>query len=307
MHSSSSVPRVRTLTTLLEGGSFFEGPLWHDGRWWVSDFYRGLVQAIDPDGRAEEVMQVPTAPSGLGWLPDGSLLVVSMADRRVLRRAPDGEVSVHADLAEHVEFALNDMVVDAQGRAYVGNFGFDLMNGAFPATTSLFRVDPDGSVTEVADEMMFPNGSVITPDGGTLVVGETGAGRYSAFTIAEDGSLSDRRVWAQVGEPAPMAPLGEMLEQLEFEPDGCCLDAEGRIWAADAKYGRCIRLAEGGDILDEIPGPEGMGVFACMLGGEDGRTLLMCAAPSFLAHERMGKTDGLLVTAQVDVARAGLP
>jgi sugar lactone lactonase YvrE len=307
MHSSSSVPRVRTLTTLLGGGAFFEGPRWHDGRWWVSDFYRGLVQAIDPDGRAEEVMQVPAAPSGLGWLPDGSLLVVSMADRRVLRRASDGEVSVHADLAEHVEFALNDMVVDARGRAYVGNFGFDLMNGGFPATTSLFRVDPDGSVTEVADGVMFPNGSVITPDGGTLIVGETGAGRYSAFAIAEDGSLSDRRVWAQVGEPPPIAPLGEMLDALEFEPDGCGLDAEGRIWAADAKYGRCIRLAEGGEILDEIPGPEGMGVFACMLGGEDGRTLLMCAAPGFLAHERMGKTDGLLVTVQVDVPRAGLP
>jgi sugar lactone lactonase YvrE len=230
-----------------------------------------------------------------------------MANRRMLRRSPDGEVTVHADLADRVEFALNDMVVDAQGRAYVGNFGFDLMNGGFPATTSLFRVDPDGSVTEVADGMMFPNGSVITPDGGTLIVGETGAGRYSAFTIAEDGSLSDRRVWAQLGEPAPIAPLGEMLEQLEFEPDGCCLDAEGRIWAADAKYARCVRLAEGGEILDEIPSPEGMAVWACMLGGTDGRTLLMCLAPTFLAHERVGKTDAQLVTTQVDVPRAGLP
>jgi sugar lactone lactonase YvrE len=305
MHASSSVPRVRTLTTFLEGGSFFEGPRWHDGRWWVSDFYRGLVQAIDPDGRAEEVMQVPAAPSGLGWLPDGSLLVVSMADRRVLRRALDGAVSVHADLADRVEFALNDMVVDAQGRAYVGNFGFDLMNGGFPATTSLFRVDPDGSVAEVADGLMFPNGSVITPDGATLIVGETGAGRHTAFTIAEDGSLNDRRVWAQVGEPAPIAPLGEMLEQLAFEPDGCCLDAEGCIWAADAKFGRCIRLAEGGEIREEISAETG--VFACMLGGDDGRTLLMCTAPGFLAHERMGKTDAQLVTAQVDVPRAGLP
>jgi hypothetical protein len=208
MHSSSSLPRVRTLTTLLEGGSFFEGPRWQDGRWWVSDFYRGLVQAVDPDGRAEEVMQVPEAPSGLGWLPDGSLLVVSMANRRVLRRSPDGEVTVHADLADRVEFALNDMVVDAQGRAYVGNFGFDLMNGGFPATTSLFRVDPDGSVTEVADGMMFPNGSVITPDGGTLIVGETGAGRYSAFTIAEDGSLSDRRVVGAGGRAGADRPAG---------------------------------------------------------------------------------------------------
>jgi sugar lactone lactonase YvrE len=250
-------------------------------------------------------MQVPEAPSGLGWLPDGSLLVVSMADRRLLRRSPGGEVSVHADLSDRVEFALNDMVVDSQGRAYVDNFGSDLMNGGFPATTSLFRVDPDGSVTEVADELMFPNGSVITPDGGTLIVGETGAGRYSAFTIADDGSLNDRRVWAQVGESPPIAPLAEMLERLEFEPDGCGLDADGCIWAADAKYGRCVRLAEGGEIVEEIPA--GTGVFACMLGGEDGRTLLMCTAPSFLAHERLGKTDAQLVTTEVDVPHAGLP
>jgi sugar lactone lactonase YvrE len=152
---------------------------------------------------------------------------------------------------------------------------------------------------------MFPNGSVITPDGRTLIVGETGAGRYSAFTIGGDGSLSDRRVWAQVGEPAPIGPLGEMLERLEFEPDGCGLDAGGCIWSADAKNGRCVRLAEGGEIVDEIPA--GTGVFACMLGGEDGRTLLMCTAPSFLAHERIGETDAQLVTTQVDVPRAGLP
>jgi sugar lactone lactonase YvrE len=298
-------PPMRTLTTLLGGGAFFEGPRWHDGRWWASDFYRGLVLAVDPDGNAEEVMTVAQAPSGLGWLPDGSLLVVSMGDRRLLRRDPSGEVSVHADLSGLVQWPLNDMVVDAHGRAYVGNFGFDLMNGGFPATTSLFRVDPDGSVAEVADGLMFPNGSVITPDGGTLIVGETGAGRYTAFTIAADGSLTDQRVWAQLGEPPELAPLGEMLEKVAFEPDGCGLDAEGHIWSADAKYGRCVRLAPGGEIVEEIPA--GTGVFACMLGGEDGRTLLMCCAPSFLAHERMGQTDGELRTTTVDVPRAGLP
>jgi sugar lactone lactonase YvrE len=305
MHSSSSLPRVRTLTTLLEGGSFFEGPRWHDGRWWVSDFYRGVVTAVDPDGQAEVIMTVPEAPSGLGWLPDGALLVVSMGDRRILRRDVKGEVDVHCDLSGLVNHAINDMVVDEHGRAYVGNFGFDLMNGGFPATTVLVRVDPDGSAQVVADELMFPNGSVITPDGRTLIVGETGAGRYTAFSIAGDGSLSDRRVWAQVGEPAEIAPLGEMLEKLEFEPDGCALDAEGCIWAADAKNGRCVRLAEGGEILDEIAA--GTGVFACMLGGEDGRTLLMCCAPSFLAHERIGQTDAQLVTTEVDVPHAGLP
>jgi sugar lactone lactonase YvrE len=263
------------------------------------------VTAVDPDGQAEVIMTVPEAPSGLGWLPDGALLVVSMGDRRILRRDVKGEVDVHCDLSGLVNHAINDMVVDEHGRAYVGNFGFDLMNGGFPATTVLVRVDPDGSAQVVADELMFPNGSVITPDGRTLIVGETGAGRYTAFSIAGDGSLSDRRVWAQVGEPAEIAPLGEMLEKLEFEPDGCALDAEGCIWAADAKNGRCVRLAEGGEILDEIAA--GTGVFACMLGGEDGRTLLMCCAPSFLAHERIGQTDAQLVTTEVDVPHAGLP
>jgi sugar lactone lactonase YvrE len=301
----SSVPPVRRLTTLLDGGSFFEGPRWHDGCWWVSDIYRGLVLAVDSDGRAEAVMTVPE-PSGLGWLADGSLLVVSMADRRLLRRDPSGEVSLHADLSELVRWPLNDMVVDAHGRAYVGNFGFDLRGGGDPATAALIRVDPEGSATVVADELMYPNGSVITPDGGTLIVGESTAGRYTAFTIEADGSLSDRRVWAQVGEPPELGPVAEMLSQLEFNPDGCGLDAEGHIWAADAKYGRCVRLAPGGEIVEQIPGP-GMGVFACMLGGEDGRTLLMCAAPGFGAHERTGQTDAQLATTTVDVPRAGLP
>jgi len=297
---------VRTLTTLLGGGSYFEGPRWHDGRWWVSDFYRQLVLAVDPDGNAEEVLSVPQQPSGLGWLPDGSLLVISMRDRKLLRRDAAGDVTEHADLSGLAQWPINDMVVDAQGRAYVGNFGFDLMGGGFPAPTTLFRVDPDGGATVVADDLMFPNGSVITPDGATLIVGETGAGRYTAFTIAADGSLSDRRVWAQMGEPPELAPLGKMLSELHVAPDGCALDAEGHIWAADAMHGRCVRIAPGGEIMDEIPGPD-MGVFACMLGGEDGRTLLMCAAPDFLEHLRVGKTDAQLSTTTVDVPHAGLP
>ena len=296
---------MRTLTTLLEGGSFFEGPRWRDGRWWVSDFYRGVVSAVDPDGRAEEVMAVPEGPSGLGWLPDGSLLVVSMTDRRLLRRDAKGEIDVHCDLSGLVHAPLNDMIVDTQGRAYVGNYGFDLMSGAFPATTVLIRVDPDGTAMVAAEDLMFPNGTVITPDGGTLIIGETGAGRYTAFTIAGDGSLGDRRVWGQVGDAPPMGPLAEMVEALEFEPDGCTLDAEGCIWSADAKNGRCVRLAPGGEILEEIQ--PGTGVFACMLGGQDGRTLLMCCAPTFLMHERIGKTDGTLVTTTVEVPHAGLP
>lgn len=297
----------RELTKLLEGGSFFEGPRWHDGRWWVSDFYRHTVLTVDTDGHEEVVMTVDGQPSGLGWMPDGSLLVVSMRDHRILRRTPDGEVSVHADVSEHCGGNLNDMVVDGEGRAWVGNFGFDLMNGGHPATANLIRVDPDGSVTVVADDLYFPNGSVITPDGGTLIVGETAAGRYTAFVITADGELIDRRVWTQVGTAPPLGPVEEMVAALTFEPDGCALDADGLIWAADALNGRAARVTLGGNVVDEVRAPEGMGVFACMLGGDDGRTLLLCTAPDFLEHNRENKSEAVLFTTTVDVPHAGLP
>jgi len=297
----------RGLDVLLEGGAFFEGPRWHEGRWWVSDLYRHLVLTVDGDGRTEEVMSVEGQPSGLGWMPDGSLLVVSMHDRRVLRRTLDGAVSVHADASEHCAGDLNDMVVDRAGRAYAGEFGFDLMAFAEPALANLLRVDPDGAVSVAAGEMMFPNGSVITPDGRTLIVGETAGSRYTAFTIGDDGSLADRRVWAQVAPPPEIGSLEEMLAGLRFGPDGCALDAEGHIWSADEVGARCVRLAPGGEIVDEIPAPEGLNCFACMLGGDDGRTLLICAAPDFLEQSRTAAREAVLLTTTVDVSHAGLP
>jgi sugar lactone lactonase YvrE len=297
----------RTLSTLLEGGSFFEAPRWHDGRWWVSDFYRHLVLAVTPGGGAEPVMEVEGQPSGMGWLPDGSLLVVSMRDHRLLRRSPGGEVTTHADLTEHCGGHLNDMVVDGRGRAWVGNFGFDLMAGGDPRTSKLVRVGPDGDVAVAAEDMMFPNGSVVTPDGSTLIVGETLGCRYSAFTIAPDGSLTDQRVWAQLAPTPVLGTFAETFPQVSVAPDGCCLDAEGHIWAADALGGRCIRVAPGGPIVDEIRGPAGLGVFACMLGGDDGRTLMICAAPDFQEHVRREARDAVLLTTTVDVPHAGLP
>ena len=298
---------ARELRTLVDGGAFFEGPRWHDGRWWVSDFYRHTVSTVDADGTETVVMEVEGQPSGLGWMPDGSLLVVSMKDHRLLRRSPDGEVTVHAELAEHCGGHLNDMVVDAHGRAYAGNFGFDLMAGGDVEWASLVRVDPDGSATVVADDLAFPNGSVITPDGATLIVAETVGGGFTAFTIGEDGSLSERRVWAQVGRRPSPGPFNEVLPTLEFEPDGCTLDAEGHIWAADALGGRAARVAPGGGIVDEIRAPDGLGVFACQLGGEDGRTLLLCVAPDFAEHARSAAREALLLTTTVDVPHAGLP
>jgi len=294
------------METLLEGGAFFESPRWHDGRWWVSDFYRHRVLTADADGREQGVLEVEGQPSGLGWMPDGSLLVVSMRDRRILHW--DGtSVTVHADVAEHCGGHLNDMVVSRDGRAYAGNFGFDLMAFADPAPANLIRVDPDGTASVAAEDMLFPNGSVITPDGRTLIVGETAGARYTAFTIAGDGSLTDRRVWAQVAETPEITTLEETLGRLTFGPDGCGLDAEEHIWSADEVNARCVRLAPGGEIVEEIAMPEGLDVFACMLGGDDGRTLLMCAAPDFHEQSRSANHEAVLLTERVGVPRAGLP
>jgi sugar lactone lactonase YvrE len=298
----------REVTTLVDGGSFFEGPRWHDGRWYVSDFYRHTVFAITPDGRQEPIAEVPGQPSGLGWMPDGSMLIVSMKDNRLLRRAPDGTLDVHADLAEHSQGMSNDMVVDVEGRAYVGSFGFDLMSGADPRPSSVVCVDPNGRVTKAADDLLFPNGSVITADGSTLIVGESFGCRFTAFTIGTGGELTDRRVWAQLGAtPDFAAGLEQVIAQATFAPDGCALDADGCIWVADALGGRAARVAEGGEIRDEVRPPDGLHVFACMLGGDDGRTLLLCCAPTFAEHERVDATDAVLLTTTVDAPHAGLP
>jgi sugar lactone lactonase YvrE len=280
------------METLLESGHFFEGPRWHDGRWWVSDFYAHRVLSVGPGGGdVREEAVVENQPSGLGWMTDGSLLIVSMTDKRLLRRTPQGELVEHADLSAVATGWLNDMVVDDRGRAWVGNFGFDLFGGEYTKAT-LARVDPDGTVTAVADGLAFPNGSVITPDGSTLIVGETMGSRYTAFTIAEDGSLTDRREWAKVPGVGP---------------DGCALDAGGRIWCADAMGNRCVLVEEGGRIVDEIAAPAGLGVYACMLGGPEGTTLALCCSPDFDAHKRAETREALLVAVEVDVPHAGRP
>lgn len=298
---------ARTLQVLHDGGRFFESPRWHDGRWWVSDFYGHEVFTLTEDGAKETILEVEGQPSGLGWMPDGSLLVVSMKDHLVLRRSPAGEVTVHADVSEHCSGHLNDMVVSDSGRAYVGEFGFDLMGMGDPRPANLIRVDPDGSHAVAAGEMLFPNGSVITPDGATLIVGETAGCRYTAFTIGGEGALSHRRTWSQVAPAPPVTTFAETLSQLKFGPDGCTLDAEERIWSADEVGARCALVAEGGAIVDEIPAPDGLNIFACALGGDDGKTLLICMAPDFLESNRAVATDAVLATTRVEVPHAGRP
>lgn len=298
----------RDLTTLSDGGCFFEGPRWHDDRWYVSDFYRHGIFTVTTDGTETQIAEVPGQPSGLGWLPDGTLLAVAMKDHQILRVADDGTTSVHADLSDiGVEGPLNDMVVSSTGNAYVGSFGFDLMAGHDPKPSPIYLVGPDGHVSIGAEGLHFPNGSVITDDGETLIVGETMGCRYTAFTIGDDGTLSDRRVHAQIAPTPPMGTFAETLGAVTVGPDGCGLDAEGHIWLADAIGARVIRVAPGGEIVDEIKAPEGLGAFACMLGGDDGTTLLVCLAPDFFEHARSAAREAVLATTTVDVPRAGRP
>ena len=296
---------MREISTVLDDLSYLECPRWHEDRIWVSDFYTHQVLSAREDGSDLRVeAEVPGQPSGLGWLPDGRLLVISQHDNRLLRREPDGSLGTHADLSAHVTGEPNDMVVDGQGRAFVGNFGFDLMAGAPVEPTVLLRVDPDGAVSQVADDMWFPNGSVITDDG-VLLVDETFGNRITAFDIGADGALTNRRVWVSFGDLPTDRDVQAALGQLKVAPDGCGLDAEGALWVADALAGRVLRLREGGEVLEELP--VGTGVFACMLGGQDGRTLFLCTAPDFDRTARSAAREARLLSCRVDVPHAGRP
>jgi sugar lactone lactonase YvrE len=297
------------LHVLVDGYSYFEAPRWHEGRLWVSDFYTHRVLAISLDGDVETIAEVPHQPSGLGWLPDGSLLVVSMLDHRLLR-LENGELVEHADLSDHARGHSNDLVVDAQGRAYVGDFGFDLDALAPMRPTGLVRVDPDGSVTVAAGNLMFPNGVVITPDR-TLIVAETAAARLTAFDLEPDGSLTGRRVWASFGDPPKSDDTATEFAKFAMDPsavapDGIALDAEGAVWVADALHNRAVRVREGGEILEEVGCGE-YGVYACALGGPDGRTLFLCAAPTFASATAAVNHRARILTRPVAVPAAGRP
>lgn len=248
---------MRQLATLLDKLNFPEGPRWHNDRLFFSDMHARKVIAVDLAGRTETICEVPQAPSGLGWLPDGRMLVVSMNDRRLLRLDRDG-LKLVADLSKLASYHCNDMVVDTKGRAYVGNFGFDLHAQATPKFAEIVIVEPNGAARVVADEMGFPNGTVITPDGKTLIVGESTRARLTAFDIEADGSLKNRRVWAEI---APAVP------------DGIALDAENAVWVASPLTDEVVRVKEGGAIAERIKTANH--AYACMLGGPDRRTLFV--------------------------------
>jgi len=280
---------MREPTVVHTGVDFGEGPRWHDERLWFSDFYRQGIFSIGVDGERRE-LAVDDQPSGLGWMPDGTLLYVSMTAKRVMAVAPGGESVVHADLSQIATHFCNDMVVSVDGHAYVGNFGFDLENQAPFEAAYLAHIAPDGEVRRVEHPLAFPNGSVITPDGSTLIVGETFGGQYTAFDLDDDGHPVNPRVWAAV----PGA-----------SPDGCALDADGAIWMSDFVGQRFARVHEGGEVSAEIP-VDGAAV-ACMLGGPDGRTLYGFVSPGSHPDEVAGKGLTKIVTVEVDTPRAGCP
>lgn len=296
---------MRTFKALISGLSFTECPRWHDGRLYFSDFYTHRVLAVASDGKIETIAEIPGQPSGLGFLSDGRMLIVSMRDRKIMRREPDGSLVVHADLSHLALWHLNDMLVDHHGQAWVGNFGFDLTGGAKATTTILICVDQRGHAAVAAGGLGFPNGMALTPDGKTLLVAESTMNRLSAFEVIS-GTLGPRRTWAAFGKPPTSTEFAELFSQVNVAPDGICLDVDGAVWVADAKNSRCLRVAEGGKILEELE-TAGVGVFACMLGGDDGRTLFLCVAPTFHEAEASANHQAAIWTTHVDVPRAGLP
>ena len=283
-----NIKRPRDRHVLLADLAFPESPRWHDGRLWVSDWGANEVIAVDPAGQSEVVARVESFPMCIDHLPDGRLLIVSSADRRLLRQEPDGSLVAHADLASLGEHPWNDIVVDGRGNAYVNNIGFDFPGGEFaPGIVAL--VTPDGVARQVADGLAFPNGMAVQPDNATLIVAESYGQKLTAFDIASDGSLSGRRTWAEVDD----------------HPDGICLDADGAVWYGDVGNNHCVRVREGGEVLQVIDLDRGC--FACVLGGPDRRTLFMTVNEWRGAENMSGDRKGQVLAVQVDVPGIGWP
>jgi sugar lactone lactonase YvrE len=278
------------METLMTGISFGESPRWHDGRLWFADWAAEQLIAVDLAGASEVVASVQSFPFSVDWLPDGRLLVVHGRNRLLLRREPDASLVTHADLNALSDRGWNEIVVDGRGNAYVNGGGFDLMAGEEFAPGMIALVSPDGSARQVADGVAFPNGMAVTPDNSTLVVAESYASRLTAFDIAADGSLSNRRVWADLGKGVP---------------DGICLDAEGAAWYADVPNRCCVRVREGGEVLETIELDRGC--FACMLGGPDRRTLFLVAREWYGMDPARGAGTGQVLTARAPASGAGWP
>ena len=272
---------------LMTGIGLGESPRWRDNRLWFADWLAQEVIAVDLEGNSDIVLGMETFPFSFDWLPDGRLLILSGGDGLLLRREPDGSLVPHADLTNFSEFPWNEIVVDGRGNAYVNSIGFDFPEGEF-ATGIVALVTPDGVARLVADGVAFPNGMAVTPDNATLILAESYGNRLTAFDIDDDGGLSHRRVWADLDDGFP---------------DGICLDAEGAVWYGDVPNTRCVRVREGGEVLQTVNLDRGC--FACMLGGAAGSTLFMLAAKwgDPASEERTGQ----VLTVEAPALRAGWP
>jgi len=292
------VTPTRATAMIVAGGlAFPECPRWHAGRYWLADMHVSTVWSYAPDAWDAPRVELELDRSGgdartagIGFLPDGRLLAVSSLDSTVLRREADGDVVVHADLRAVTRGWCNDMLVDGRGRGYVGSYGANYQAGEAHADVRLALVEPDGTARAVGEPLAFPNGTVLTADGRTLIVGESLAEQLTAFTVADDGSLADRRVWAEL-------PDG-------VRPDGSCLDGEGAIWVSSFVTGEVLRVHEGGHISAVVEVPDRL-PFACALGGDDRRTLLVCAASTWRAEETVPDRAGVLAVSAVEVPGVG--
>jgi sugar lactone lactonase YvrE len=278
---------VAELETLLGGRAFLEGPRWHDGALWVSDMHGFEVLRVSMDGSVEVVAMLEGPPSGLGWLPDGRMLIVAMDERRVLR-LENGALVEHADCTAFAPHEINDMVVDRNGYAFVSQFGYDHHAGEKLRRAPVLRIDPDGTVTQATDALRMANGMVITADGRTLVVAESAGRRLLGFDLADDGALSRERVWAE-------------LPEMDY-PDGICIDAEDAVWISGPASDRFVRVREGGEVTDVVDVP-GRHAIACAIGGDDGHTLFCCTSPTH------GEPDASRAArdARVETIRVGVP
>ena len=291
------MPSIRaippTVRTLLKGLAMGESPRWHEGRLWVADWGAQEIIAVDPDGKSEVVLQGSFGlPFCIDWLPDGHLVIVSAKEKRVLRKQANGTLVPYADLTSVSDKSWNEIVVDGRGNAYINGAGFEITAGETFATGLIALISADGSVQKVADGIAFPNGMAVTPDNSTLVVAESYGKKLTAFDIAVDGSLSNRHVWAP----------------LNGYPDGICLDAEGAVWYADVPNKRCVRVREGGEVLQTVDLE--LGCFACALGGQDKKTLFMIAT-EWRGMEKMLEVAqariGQVLAIEVSAPKAGWP
>jgi sugar lactone lactonase YvrE len=282
----ATIPEVQILLSGLQLG---ESPRWHEDRLWLSDWVAQEIMAVDLEGKSEVIVRLSSFPFCLDWLPDGRLLIVAGGDGLLLRRERNGSLVTQADLTSLADHPWNEIVVDGRGNAYLNNIGFAFPDGAF-APGIIALVTPDGSTRQVADGVAFPNGMVVTPDNTTLILAESYGQRLTAFDIAADGTLANRRVWAD----------------LDGYPDGICLDAEEAIWYADVPNKRCVRVRQGGEVLQTIDLDRGC--FACILGGADHRTLFLVAnewgGPAAMAAEAR---SGQVLMVKAPAPGAGWP